>query len=60
MMVAAFTQEKMRRDLMKLSDPRMITLKVLYSIPGFSDASRETKNYVYDVVSAKVRGLMKP
>ena len=58
MMIAAFTQEEVRKGLLRLHDPRLITLKIVYGIPGYSDASLETKNYVYDMVSAKVKGLM--
>ena len=57
-MIAAFTPEEVRKGLLRLKDPRLITLKVLYGIPGYADASLETKNYVYDLVSAKVRSLI--
>ena len=57
MMIAAFTPEEVRKGLLRLKDPRLITLKVLYGIPGYADASLETKNYIYDMVSAKVRSL---
>lgn len=57
-MIAAFTQEEVVRSLLRLKDPRLITLKVLYGIPGYADASLETKNYIYDLVSAKVRSLI--
>lgn len=40
-------------------DVRAITLRLIYQIPGFKDASLETKNYVYDVVKAKVENLNK-
>ena len=56
-MIAAFTQEEIIRSLLRLNDPRLITLKVLYGIPGYADASRETKNYIYDILSAKVQSL---
>lgn len=58
MMIAAFTQEEVIRSLLRLKDPRLITLKVLYGIPGYVDAPLETKNYIYDLVSAKVRSLI--
>ena len=58
MMTAAFTPEQTRWDFLRLKDPRLMTLKILYGVPGYADASRETKNYVYDLVSAKVRSLM--
>jgi hypothetical protein len=58
MTVAAFTQEEVLRSILRLRDPRLITLKVLYGIPGYADASIETKNYIYDMVSAKVKSLM--
>lgn len=57
-MIAAFTQEEVLRSLLRLRDPRLITLKVLYGITGYADASLETKNYIYDMVSAKVKSLM--
>ena len=57
-MIAAFTQKEVLRSLMWMTDPRLITLKVLYGIPGYADASLETKNYIYDMVSAKVKSLM--
>ena len=58
MMIAAFTQEEVIRSLLRLKDQRLITLKVLYGIPGYADASLETKNYIYDMVSAQVKSLM--
>lgn len=56
-MIAAFTQEEVTRSLLRLKDPRLITLKVLYGIPGYADASLETKNYIYDILSAKIQSL---
>ena len=58
MMIAAFTPEEVRKGLLRLKDPRLITLKILYGIPGYADASLEKKNYIYDMVSAKVKSLM--
>ena len=57
-MIAAFTQEEVLRSLLRLNDSRLITLKIVYGIPGYADASLETKNYIYDMVSAKVKSLM--
>lgn len=58
MMVAAFTQEEVLRSLQWLPDPRLVSLKLAYSIPGYADATRETKNYVYDAIRNKVLSLM--
>lgn len=38
-------------------DARAITLRIIYQIPGFEEASLETKNYVYDIVKEKVESL---
>lgn len=57
-MVAAFTQEEVLRSLQWLPDPRLVSLKLAYSIPGYADATRETKNYVYDAIRNKVLSLM--
>ena len=54
MMIAAFTQEEFRQALLRLRDPRLIVLKLVYTIPGYQDADLETKNFIYDAVSAKV------
>lgn len=37
------------RSLDRLHDPRMITLCLLYSVPGYAGADRETKKAVYDM-----------
>jgi hypothetical protein len=58
MMIAAFTQEEFLNSLQRFRDPRLIALKLVYTIPGYADASLETKNYIYDLVSAKVRSLI--
>ena len=58
MLYAAFTQEEFLSSLDRLHDQRLITLKLVYTIPGYADASLETKNYIYDIVAEKVRGLM--
>jgi len=58
MLYAAFTQEEFLNSLDRLHDQRLITLKLVYTIPGFADASLETKNYIYDMVAEKVRSLM--
>lgn len=54
MMIAAFTQGKFLKSLQRLRDPRLIALKLVYTIPGYQDADLETKNFIYDAVSAKV------
>ena len=57
MMYAAFTQEEFLNSLDRLHDLRLITLKLVYTIPGYGDASLETKNYIYDLFAEKVRSL---
>lgn len=47
------------RSLDRLHDPRMITLRLLYSVPGYAGADRETKNAVYDMAIRSVMALMK-
>ena len=37
------------RSLDRIHDPRMITLRLLYSVPGYAEADLETKNAVYDM-----------
>lgn len=54
MTVAAFTQGEFLNSLQRLRDPRLIALKLVYTIPGYQDADLETKNFIYDAVSAKV------
>lgn len=58
MLYAAFTQEEFLNSLDRLRDQRLITLKLVYTIPGYADASLETKNYIYDMVAEKIRSLM--
>lgn len=58
MLYAAFTQEEFLNSLDRLHDQRLITLKLVYTIPGYADASLETKNYIYDMVAEKIRSLM--
>ena len=57
MMIAAFTQDEVLQAFMKYTDTRILTLKLLYSIPGYQDASLATKNYCYDVVKAKIQSI---
>jgi hypothetical protein len=35
MTVAAFTQEEFLKSLQRLRDPRLIALKLVYTIPGY-------------------------
>lgn len=58
MLYAAFTQEEFLNSLDRLHDQRLITLKLVYTIPGYADASLDTKNYIYDMVAEKIRSLM--
>lgn len=58
MLYAAFTQEEFLNSLDRFHDQRLITLKLVYTIPGYADASLETKNYIYDMVAEKIRSLM--
>lgn len=58
MLYAAFTQEEFLCSLDRLHDQRLITLKLVYTIPGYADASLETKNYIYDMVAEKIRSLI--
>lgn len=41
-------------DLTRLRDPRLIALKLAYSIPGYADADLETKNFIYDAIIKNV------
>lgn len=45
------------QSLDRLHDPRMITLRLLYSVPGYAEADRETKNAVYDMAIRSVMAL---
>lgn len=45
------------RSLDRLHDPRMITLRLLYSVPGYAEADREMKNAVYDMAIRSVMAL---
>lgn len=56
-MVAAYTQEDFLESLDRLHDERLITLKLVYTIPGYGDASLDTKNYIYDLALNRVRSL---
>ena len=56
-MVAAYTQEDFLESLDRLHDERLITLKLVYTIPGYEDASLDTKNYIYDLTLFRVRSL---
>lgn len=58
MLYEAFTQEEFLNSLDRLHDQRLITLKLVYTIPGYADASLETKNYIYDMVAEKIRSLI--
>ena len=58
MLYAAYTQEEFLNSLDRLHDQRLVTLKLVYTIPGYADASLETKNYIYDMVAEKIRSLM--
>lgn len=55
--VAAFLPEEARKAMLKYTDIRVLTLKILYTIPGYQDASLETKNYLYDMLSGKMKAL---
>lgn len=57
MNIAAFTTEQARQAFCKYKDTRILTLKLLYSIPGYQDASIATKNYCYDILKSKLDGL---
>ena len=58
-MVAAYTQEDFLESLDRLHDERLITLKLVYTIAGYEDASLDTKNYIYDLALNRVRSLKK-
>lgn len=45
------------RDKTPVYDPRVIALDCLCALPGYDTATRETKNFMYDIIVKKVRGL---
>lgn len=51
---AAFTEGEARAALLKYTDIRVMTLKVLYSIPEYPGASREAKNWLYDELKSRI------
>lgn len=48
------------QDLMKLDDIRLMALKIAYSIPGYAEAGRETKNFIYDAIKDALTKEEKP
>jgi hypothetical protein len=56
-MIAAYTQEEFLESLDRLHDARLVALKLAYTIPGYQDASLETKNSIYDMIIEKVKAL---
>lgn len=56
-MIAAYTQEEFLESLDRLHDARLVALKLAYTIPGYQDASLETKNSIYDLIIEKVKAL---
>lgn len=55
--VAAFTDKEVKEALLKYTDTRILTLKILYSIPGYASADPETKNFFYDILKARIEKL---
>ena len=55
--VAAFKDKEVKEALLKYADIRILTLKVLYSIPGYASADLETKNFFYDILKARIEKL---
>ena len=52
---AALIQEY--RNPWKHTDTRAAALKILYSLPGYAEAKLDTKNYIYDALSSKLKAL---
>ena len=52
--IAAFTAEQVRQSFLKYRDTRILTLKLLYGIPGYDKAELKTKNFLYDTVKATI------
>ena len=48
------------QELVKLDDIRLIALKIAYSIPGYAEAGRETKNFIYDAIKDALTKEEKP
>lgn len=44
-------------DLTRLRDPRLVALKLAYSIPGYADADLKTKNFIYDAIIKNIRDM---
>lgn len=55
--VAAFTDKEAKEALLKYTDIRILTLKILYSIPGYASADLEIKNYFYDILKNRIEKL---
>ena len=54
---AEFIDEPARTDLQKWFSVRENTLDIAYSVPGYKESSRETKNYLYDTIREKVASI---
>lgn len=53
--VYEFMDDKEKAEVLRKSfEVRNTTLKIVWSIPGYKEASTETKNWLYDVVRDKV------
>ena len=56
---AAFTEnEKIKEELIKSDKARKISLNIAYNIPGYKEAARDTRRYIYDAIREKVFSLM--
>jgi len=54
---AEFLDEPAKAEVRKWFSVRENALDIAYSIPGYREASREEKNYLYDAIREKVASL---
>lgn len=58
--ISSFVEDPEQRKVINYYfDIREAALNIAYSFPGYREASRNTKNYIYDEVRKAVEGIYK-
>ena len=52
--VAAFADDPVKKELVALDKVREVALDIAYRVPGYREANRDCKNWLYDAIRDRV------
>ena len=52
--VSAFADDPIKKELVALDKVREVALDIAYRVPGYREASRDCRNWLYDAIRDRV------